>query len=202
MHSSDITVYRPVSGILGFAAYSSAAKVTLHSHAIACEGKVVLFDPIMPDDATLDSILEMGTPTSIFLTNGNHERAYPKLAAKLNLPACCRAAAVRFFSTKPSAIIDNNPRIQGFEPVLLDGAVPGECALFQRELGILVIGDALTHLEGRLTILPEKYCEDQALLLRSLSQLLSLEPKIVLFAHGMPLVDNPHKKIETLLRAS
>jgi hypothetical protein len=60
--------------------------------------------------------------------------------------------------------------------------------------GVLVIGDALVNLDG-LEVLPEKYCEDRALLLDSLRGLRSLEFDIACFAHGLPIVGNAKQRI-------
>jgi hypothetical protein len=88
------------------------------------------------------------------------------------------------------------------DSIALPGFGPGETA-FSYE-GALVFGDALINLEtageeGGLRLLPEKYREDRKQSLRSLAALRGMNPQILLFAHGTPIVDRASELLKGIL---
>lgn len=185
---SPVETVRINSTLIEWTVFDPAVKTNLTSHAIAIDGKVVLIDPTLPDRDTLNSITHMGIPCGIFLTNGNHERASKALSKELNIPVAAPALAIREFSFKPDIILDGLKQIYGFHPVLLPGAAIGEHALYCQKTETLCVGDALINLPGTgLSILPDKYCQNAAVLKQSLLSLLSLKIDILIFAHGKAL---------------
>ena len=82
--------------------------------------------------------------------------------------------------------------------ISLPGAGPGEIGLVGN--GIACIGDAIINLppEG-LRLLPEKYCTDAGQSRASLRKLLSCEFQVMTFAHGAPIIESAHRKLEHLL---
>ena len=79
------------------------------------------------------------------------------------------------------------------------GAGPGEIAL-RHPAGSLHVGDALIHAEPYgFSLLPDKYCEDPKKMRASLRKLLQEEFRLLLFAHGTPLVTDARKRLAELL---
>ena len=154
----------------------------------------------MPDPGTLSSIIKMGVPCGIFLTNGNHERDSRLLSRQLNIPVASPALAIKEFSFKPDIILDGLKQIYGFHPFPLPGAAIGEHALYCQKTETLCVGDALIHLpETGLAILPDKYCQNAAALKQSLASLLSLKIQTLIFAHGKAL-PRPETALKKLIQ--
>ena len=87
------------------------------------------------------------------------------------------------------------------KPIPLPGFGPGETAFLYE--GILIFGDALINLEPEgLRLLPEKYREDKKKSLRSLEELKSLKPEILLFAHGNPILQHATHHLAGILGES
>jgi glyoxylase-like metal-dependent hydrolase (beta-lactamase superfamily II) len=80
--------------------------------------------------------------------------------------------------------------------IALPGGSPGETAYHAP--GVLVIGDAVTNLDG-LQVLPENYCADLPLLRTSLRALRPLQFDIACFAHGLPIVGRAREKLADIV---
>ena len=196
-----ITLAQVGPGILEWSVYDPACKTVLTSHAMSAEGRVLLIDPAPMDEPVLAAIRKLGSPASIFLTNGNHARASRKLAEKMQIPIAAPAAAVKELGFKPDVIVDGLPQIYGLHPIPLPGGGAGEHAYYHPQKKSLCVGDALIHLEGPgFAVLPDKYCLDAKTLKKSLLALLSLEIHTLLFAHGTAL-PKPGAQLKKLLQS-
>jgi glyoxylase-like metal-dependent hydrolase (beta-lactamase superfamily II) len=185
--------------LIEWTAYSEECKTDLSSHAYISEGKVLLIDPIRPDDTTLKAIQSMGKVCAILLTNGNHERYSRLMSDLLKVPIAAPAFAIKDLSYKADVIIDNLKQLHGLVPLNLKGAGPGEHAYYCPSNKILFVGDALINLSGTgLSLLPDKYCEDARELHRSLQQLTRLDLSLLAFAHGETLA-MPNASLKKLL---
>ena len=80
--------------------------------------------------------------------------------------------------------------------IALPGGSLGEMAYHAP--GVLIIGDAVTNLDG-LQVLPEKYCADLPLLLNSLRAIRPLQFEIACFAHGLPIVGQARQKLADIV---
>ena len=80
------------------------------------------------------------------------------------------------------------------------GAAAGEIALFDAAGGSLHLGDAVINAGAYgFSLLPQKYCEDAKQLRDSLRALLPLPFRLILFAHGTPMVTGAHQRFTQLL---
>ena len=87
----------------------------------------------------------------------------------------------------------------GMESIALTGFGPGETAFLYE--GALIFGDALINLEPEgLRSLPEKYCGDKKQALRSLAALKGVNPQILLFAHGQPIIQNAPSRLAACIQ--
>jgi len=156
-------------------AYDPACKAELWSTCFTSPQGTVLFDPInWPKDSPLPA-----SPIHIVRTNGNHDRSCVELAARTKGQIATKAPA--------------------FTALPLPGAGEAEAAYFHPATQTLVIGDALINLAPHgLMLLPEKYCTDPALLRRSLRRLLDLPVRRIFFAHGDPILQDGHQRIQKL----
>ena len=84
----------------------------------------------------------------------------------------------------------------------IDGAAPGEIALFWAGAGTLIVGDALINFEpAGFALLPAKYCTNQRTMRRSLRKLLDCQAERIFFAHGSPITTRASERLRQLLDA-
>ncbi len=187
-------------GLWCWSAYSPHHKVELRSHALIEQGLISLFDPIPLAPGLLPSFFGAVQECQIFLTNANHPR---------DTVGWLRSAE-NHFHTAPKVhcpnlsptMIDIRVRRGSWICISLPGGAEFETAYFHPRQRILVVGDALVNLPARgLEILPAKYCSDQVLLQRSLQQLLDLDLRRVLFAHGNQMVGAGLDQLYSLIKS-
>lgn len=181
--------YTVCPGLFHWQGYEPAVKCDCSSTAIVTPAGLIFIDPIpLAEEALKDLVAEsFSAPAAVVLTSGNHQRETLSLAGRFGIPIFAPADAgddiiadQRFRSGDPVA---------GMESIALPGLGPGE-TVFLHE-GALIFGDALINLEPEgLRLLPEKYREDKKQSLRSLTALKGLNPRILLFAHGNPIIQN------------
>lgn len=195
--AQEFQVVRP--GVCFWQNYEPAVKCDLTSTAIQVGQGLIFIDPIPLASDALDELIALAVPKLIVLTNGNHARAAAMMKERFSIPIAAHPEA----AANLGLFIDLELRegvdaAQGFEVVELPGAGAGEIALLAD--GALLIGDALIHLEpDGLRILPDKYCLDAKTLRLALEKLLRFEWQLLTFAHGLPLVSNARRKLESLL---
>ena len=179
-------------------AYDPAVKCDLSSCAIETADGLIFVDPIELAEPALARLLLGRKPHAIVLTNGNHSRAAEKFRARLGVKIFASADADGLGITPDATLADGHRAPGNMRAITLPGAGPGEIALVGH--GIACLGDALIHLPpDGLRMLPDKYCADPAQLRRSLRKLLSCDFQVLTFAHGAPLTDSAHQKLEHLL---
>jgi glyoxylase-like metal-dependent hydrolase (beta-lactamase superfamily II) len=92
-------------------------------------------------------------------------------------------------------------QLGSFRAIKIDGAADGEFALYQPDDGgALIVGDALINFEPHgFDLLPQKYCNNQKQMIRSLRRLLDLDFDRIFFAHGNPIVTRARERLALLL---
>ncbi len=115
-------------------------------------------------------------------------------------------------SSAPSAVVRASPleMIDGAQP-LTEGAIigslrafatpghtPGHMSLYDEDRSILLVGDCLGVIDGKLVRAPARFTSDRAQAERSLRRLLELRGARMLFAHG-PEIDRPWDALDELL---
>lgn len=167
------------------------------SYAYAARDELVLFDPLVTDDAVwaeLDRLVaEHGGPPSVLITLFWHGRSANEVAERY--PGATvwihermeergreRVPAVRTFR-------DGNRLAGGIEPTMVRR---GECVYWIPDLRALVAGDALLGTpDGRIRLLPDSWLGDfkREDLLAALQPVLELPVELVLLTHGEPVED-------------
>lgn len=181
-------------GFFHWQGYEPEVKCDCSSTALVTEAGLIFIDPIpLAEDALQELVAEsFSAPAAVVLTSGNHQRESLALAKRFGIPAFAPENA------GDDIIADQRFRpgapVAGMESIALPGFGPGETAFLHE--GALVFGDALINLEPEgLRLLPEKYREDKKQSLRSLAALRKLSPKILLFAHGHPIIQNASSRL-------
>ena len=180
-------------------AHDSASKTELFSTAPLVNNAQVLVDPIELAPNAVGELIAT-TLGAIVITNANHHRAAIAWSDRFDLPIRARAGVFeagaepsRFQQCREGDLI-----CAGLEVIAIEGAVPGEIALYQA--GTLILGDCLINFEPYgFTFLPPKYCSDAKAMKHSLRQLLDRAVERIFFAHGTPIIKNAGNRLAALL---
>jgi hypothetical protein len=185
-------------GLFHWQGYEPEVKCDCSSTALVTSAGLIFIDPIPLADEALNNLVaeSFSAPAAVVLTSGNHQRDSLALAKRFGIPVFAPADAgddiiadQRFRSGDPVA---------GMESIALPGFGPGE-TVFLHE-GALIFGDALINLEPEgLRLLPEKYREEKKKSLHSLRELKSIQPHVLLFAHGCPVVESAKERLQATL---
>jgi glyoxylase-like metal-dependent hydrolase (beta-lactamase superfamily II) len=193
---AEYSVVRP--GLFHWRGYEPSVKCDCSSTAIVTPAGLIFIDPIPLEESALKDLIaeSFSAPAAILLSSGNHQRESLELGKRFGIPVFAPENAgddiigdQRFRSGDPVA---------GMESILLSGFGPGETAFLYE--GALIFGDALINLEPEgLRLLPEKYREDKKQSLHSLAGLSGLNPDVLLFAHGEPIIQVAAEKLRACL---
>jgi glyoxylase-like metal-dependent hydrolase (beta-lactamase superfamily II) len=191
------------NGILLWQAYDPAVKADLFSTAVTtATGDIILVDPIQLARPELNRLNEQGRIAAIVVTNVNHHRATVWYSMKFSAALFGQHASFADEQIASATFVIDGDRIAGeLEVIELEGAAPGEIALYApANGGTLIIGDALINFPPHgFTLLPRKYCTNDKQLRRSLQKLLRCRAERILFAHGTPILSEATARLRELL---
>lgn len=177
--------------------FNPECKTDCSSTAVRTPEGFVLIDPIRLEEQALTRMVGADKVVAVLLTNGNHERGADYEKERLDVPLLAPEGARNDVSAN-RYVQDGEVLFQTLKAIALPGGGPGETAYLAP--GVLILGDALIHLDG-LSVLPDKYCGNPRLLRESLKVLPALSFDTVCFAHGMPLVQNAHTQVTAVVNA-
>ena len=177
--------------------HDPTVKADLFSTAFAARNELTVVDPIAlpsPLRAELDSL---GRVTTIVVTNANHLRD----SANFSCSASIFAPSELNADLTHNHALSDGLQIGPFQAIKIDGAADGEFALYHpNDGGSLIVGDALINFEPHgFDLLPQKYCNNQKKMIRSLRRLLDLDFNRIFFAHGNPIVTRARERLASLL---
>ena len=175
--------------------YNPECKTDCCSTAIRTPDGFVLIDPVRLEEQAIERMAGEDGVVAVLLTNGNHLRGSLYEKERLDVPIYAPEGA-QLEVPADYLVKDGELIFQTLKAIGLPGGGSGETAYLAPD--VLVIGDALTNLDG-LQILPDKYCKNFTLLLESLRVLRSLSFDIVCFAHGLPIVGKAREKVAAIV---
>lgn len=156
-----------------------------------------LLDPMLPPDAGLEAFRGR-EPERIVLTNRHHYRDSAAFVDEFGCPVLCHEAGLHEF--------EGGPDVEGFAfgDRLADGIVAHEVGVICPEEtavdieiagGALAFADGIVRYAGELGFVPDGLLgDDPAAIKRGLfaaaTRLADLDPELLLFAHGDPLVES------------
>jgi len=177
--------------------YDPTIKADLFSTAVVARNELAVVDPIALPAPHRNQLNSLGRVAIIVVTNANH------LRDTLNFS---RSASIFAPSELNAELTDYHALSDGlqlgpFRAIKIDGAADGEFALYHPDDGgTLIVGDALINFEPHgFDLLPQKYCTNQKLMVRSLRRLLGLDFNRIFFAHGIPIVTRARERLASLL---
>ena len=191
-----------VSDILTWSWFSEPHGYNFNGHLIRDPGGNICVDPVEPTSDDLDAIVEEGV-TRIVLTNRNHSRAANQVRARTGARTVIHAddaEHARSQDTELDGELNIGSRIGPLEVVGAAGKSPGEVALFWRDRGILIVGDAIIgNPPGRCGLLPERVMDDPARLRSNVRKLLDLDFDILLVGDGASILDDAKDRLKELV---
>ena len=192
-------------GIFIWELYDRAVKADLFSTALETRSGVYLIDPIPLASNSLELLASRSKMAGIVITNENHWRATPDLAARFSVPVYVHSTLLETAElSRTSGLEDKSVLSPGLTAIAIEGAARGEIAIHHDGAGgTMVLGDALINFEPHgFGLLPAKYCSDFKLMRRSLPRLLEYSFERMLFAHGAPILSGARTRLEQLLAAN
>jgi glyoxylase-like metal-dependent hydrolase (beta-lactamase superfamily II) len=175
--------------------YNPECKTDCTSTAIRTPEGFVLIDPVRLEEQAIERMVNDDKVVAVLLTNGNHLRGSLYEKERLDVPIYAPNGAQSMVPLD-RVVSDGELLWETLRAIALPGGSPGETAYHAP--GVLVIGDAVTNLDG-LKVLPESYCADLPLLLTSLRALQPLQFDIACFAHGLPIVGRAREKLAEIV---
>jgi len=191
-----------VTDILTWSWYSEPHGYDFNGYLIRDPDGNICVDPVEPTEDDIDAIAQEGV-ANIILTNRNHSRASNRVRARTGAQTVIHADDAEHAGSQNTQldgelIIGN--RIGPLEVVGVAGKSPGEVALFWRDRGILIVGDAIIgNPPGQCKLLPERVMDDPALLRSNVRKLLDLDFDILLVGDGESIFQNAKARLKALV---
>jgi len=185
--------------IWSWSIFSHEKQMNFNGHAVKVANELAVIDPPLASPDILAALAALGQTSAVILTNRDHERESQQFRSYFNIPIAIHQLDAPLLTVSPDiSLNDNQCFMDAFEVIHLPNQKsPGECGLYMRETGILILGDALIGKPaGSLAMLPsDKYLNPQAAK-QSLKRLLSLEFDTLLLGDGDSILSNAHQAVE------
>ena len=182
--------------------YSTKLDVDFHGVAWVREGGNVLIDPVEMTAHDRDHLGRLGGVATIIITNKDHLRAAPELAAHFKAELWGPAAERETFPVPCRRFLSDGAQpLPGLRVLALDGSkTPGELALVLDDT-TLITGDLVrAHRAGSLMLLlPEQGLRDPVAAAASVRRLAALPAiEAVLVGDGWQIFDHGHAHLQRL----
>lgn len=192
-----------VRNLYGWSSFHPQWKVDFNSYALKTAEGVVFIDPLKAEEDVLKKLEALGEPIAIFLTNAHHDRDADRFRKRYEIQVYAHETAKADCETKIDVLLMDGERLPGAVKAMhLPGSSAGETAYYSKTGGgIVLMGDSLLNPTDKgLTLLPDPYIDDKKQAMKSLQRLLTLDFKVITFAHGNPIVENAKKEISNFLK--
>ncbi len=191
-----------VSNIFTWPRFSEPHGYNFNGYLIRDPGGNICVDPVEPTEDELDTIVHEGV-MNIVLTNRNHSRASNRVRERTGAQTVIHAADSGYADSQDTQLDGEliiGSQIGPLEIIGAAGKSPGEVALYWRDRGILIVGDAIIgNPPGQCGLLPERVMDDPALLRGSVSKLLDIDFDILLVGDGESILKNAKARLKELV---
>jgi len=191
-----------VTNILTWSWFSEPHGYNFNGYLIRDPGGNICVDPVEPTEDDLNAIVHEGV-MNIILTNRNHSRASNRVRARTGAQTLIHAEDADHAGNQNTELDGEliiGSLIGPLEVVSAAGKSPGEVALFWRDRGILIVGDAIIGSpRGQCGLLPERVMDDPALLRSSVRKLLDIDFDILLVGDGECILKNAKTRLKELV---
>ena len=190
-----------IDGIMTWSRFSEPHGYDFNGHLVRDPGGNICIDPVEPSEADFEAIVREGV-SRIVLTNRNHSRAANQIRARTGAQTAIHAGDAVYARAQDADIDDTltvGDRIGPLEVIGAAGKSPGEVALYWRERGILIVGDAIIGIPpGRCGLLPERVIDDPARLQSSLRAFLDIDFNTLLVGDGESILKDAKDRLKDL----
>lgn len=105
-------------------------------------------------------------------------------------------------SPRPLTVVEDADTIMGLEVIETPGHTPGHISLLDRDLALLIAGDALRGVDGGVAGPDPSFSDDMATASASMARLASLGFDTVVFGHGEPVTERAMDQVADLVATS
>lgn len=191
-----------VGNVLTWPWFSEPHGYDFNGHLVRNPGGNVCIDPVEPTEDDLATLVREGVAW-IVLTNRNHSRAANRVREITGARTMIHAADADHARSQGTELDDALEVGAAIGPlVVIDsaGKSPGEVALWWRERGILIVGDAVIGKPpGQCGLLPERVVDDPARLRTSVRRFLDMDFDTLLVGDGESILRDAKAKLEALV---
>jgi glyoxylase-like metal-dependent hydrolase (beta-lactamase superfamily II) len=140
-----------------------------------------------------------------------HEKDAPYVLGKEKLPSpkgfagAAMKVASSFLKVKyvePDVLLKEGDVIDDFVVIHNPGHTPGSISLYSKNRKLIIVGDELRYMDGKLQGPPEQFTPDMVSAVRSMEKLTKMEYDIMLCGHGIPLKPNASEKVKDFYKAT
>lgn len=186
--------HRLIDGIWMWSIFSEEKEMDFNGYLVQIgDNESFIVDPPLAGPEVLESFVPLPKPSFIVLTNRDHERSAQQFKEKFRIPIYASKQDAPLMSVAVDRMFEDGEILPGGWQVIhiANQKSPGESALYNMEIRILILGDALIGKPFQcLSMLPdEKYASKQAAV-DGLKRLLMLDVKAVLPGDGDPVTLN------------
>jgi hydroxyacylglutathione hydrolase len=96
---------------------------------------------------------------------------------------------------KPDIGLQENDMVGDYRVIHTPGHTPGSLALYNRDNGVIFVGDTLSYDGEKVSGPPSFLINDRGALKESVKKISDLDPGIMLSGHGKPLIENTTEMI-------
>lgn len=182
------------------------------AYVVARRGEVAVIDTGV-EGSTADieaTVVELGAGwddvAHVILTHSHpdHVGSLPELLANAPDATAYIGAGDRdaVDSPRPLTAAEDGDTIMGLEVIGTPGHTPGHISLLDRDLALLIAGDALRGVDGGVAGPDPSFSDDMAAASGSMARLASLGFDTVVFGHGEPVTQGAMEQVADLVATS
>lgn len=191
-----------VTGIFTWSWFSEPHQYYFNGHIVRDPDGNICIDPVEPAGDDLDALAREGIDR-IILTNRNHSRAANRVRSRTGARTAIHASDAEHARSEGTELDDPlevGSQVGPLDIVNAAGKSPGEVALFWKDRGILIVGDAIIgNPAGRCGLLPDHVKDDPAALRASVRKFLELDFDTLLFGDGESILEGAKARLEELV---
>jgi glyoxylase-like metal-dependent hydrolase (beta-lactamase superfamily II) len=197
-------------GIFTWHEFSEEKQLNFNGYLLITAGESVLIDPPRMTEEVFTKFESLAGKNSkhplqaILLTNVHHERECGEVRKKLDAPVLINEKDEAGLEGKADkTFADGDALPCGLMTFKFENQKsPGESAFFQKERGVMILGDALIgKVPGKLNMLPPDKYRDSKLAKKGLSKLLDYEFESLLVGDGESILMNAKEAVKVFLES-
>ncbi len=193
---------RVMDEIYTWSIFNEEKKLDFNGLYLKTPGGPLLIDPPSMQEADIREVEGLGIPQKILLSNKHHTRASAQHRERWDAKIFIHEDDQPLMEIPVDGTFSDGELLsEVIEAIRIPNAkTPGECAFHWKQLGILILGDALIgDPPGSLRMLPDEKFKDPLATRQGLSVLRGLSHDRLLVGDGKSILENSRKVLEDFL---